>query len=98
MRRDDVEHALGVLASEVPAPRAEASAVVQRGRRRMRKRQMTLVGIVALMLAIVLAAGVVARSDERSPRVASVPTTVPSVDVGPRPPPTGPPAQPVPIP
>ena len=98
MRRDDVEHALGALASEVPAPRADAESVVERGRRRTRKRQLTLLGFVVLMLAVVLAAGAIARSDERSPRAASVPTTVPSVDVGQRPTPMSPRAQPVPIP
>jgi len=57
MRRDDVDRALDVLASRVEPPRADASAVAERGRRRARQRRITLVGVVAVLGAVVAAVG-----------------------------------------
>jgi len=67
MRRDDVDRALDVLASQVEPPRADASAVVERGRRRTRQRRITLVGVVAVLGAVVAAVGAFAHDDNSKP-------------------------------
>src|SRR5438128_224746 len=64
MRRDDVDRALDALASEVTPPRADATALIERGRRRTRQRRITLVGVAAGVVAVVAAVGVVAHDDD----------------------------------
>jgi photosystem II stability/assembly factor-like uncharacterized protein len=83
MRRDDVRDALEAMASGVAEPSADASAVIARGRRRMRRQRLTIGGIVALLLVIVVGAGVItSKEDGGTPRVSSVPTTLPAITVG----------------
>ncbi len=85
MRRDDVRAALDVLASAVATPLADAASTVARGRRRIRRRRVTLAGIVGLLAAITLVAGVIASADDSgAPRVTSVPTTNRSIHVVPQ--------------
>ena len=85
MHRDDVRGALEAMASAVPAPSTDATATIARGQRRVRQRRLTLVGVVALLAAIVLAAGVIASTGGNgTPRVeAPVTTTLPLIHVGP---------------
>ena len=63
MRRDDVERALDALASEVGLPRADASARIERGRRRTRQRRIVVIGVAAGVVAVVAAVGVLAHDD-----------------------------------
>src|SRR5690349_21011371 len=86
MRPDDVRDALDALASGVAAPRAEASTLVERGRRRTRQRRFTFAGVVVLLVAIVVAAGAISRATDKGvTRVTAEPTTLPPVDVRPQP-------------
>jgi photosystem II stability/assembly factor-like uncharacterized protein len=85
MHRDDVRGALEAMASAVPAPSTDATATIARGQRRVRQRRLTLVGVVALLAAIVVAAGAIASTGGNgTPHVeAPVTTTLPLIHVGP---------------
>ena len=75
MHPDDVKHALDALASEVPAPKGGAAAVVERGRRRVTQRRLTLAGIAAVLIAAVATVGAITRTDHTSHLVSSIPST-----------------------
>ena len=86
MRRDDVAHALDALASEVPAPAADAASLIARGRRRIVRQRILIIGIAAAVVAT--AAGVGAANRDDTPRVvAPVPATS-TTSVSPHPEPT----------
>src|SRR5262249_42404209 len=69
------------------APAEDAPSTIARGQRRIRQRRLTFVGVVALLAAIVLVAGVIAATDNNgAPRVeAPATTTLPFIHVAPGP-------------
>ena len=72
--RDDVAHALDALASEVPAPTADAASLIARGRRRVFRQRVLVIGIAAAVIATAAGIGAVANRDHAT-RVVAVPTT-----------------------
>jgi hypothetical protein len=74
MRRDDVEHALDALASEAPAPSADARSLIARGRRRILRQRLTIVGIALAVIATAASVGAVA-SNHDARRIIAIPTT-----------------------
>jgi photosystem II stability/assembly factor-like uncharacterized protein len=72
MRRDEVRDAIDALASAVPAPDADATAAITRGRHRIRNRRLTLASVVAALAVIVASVGVIANRD--------TPTGTPRID------------------
>jgi photosystem II stability/assembly factor-like uncharacterized protein len=83
MRRDDVERALDVLASEVPAPTANSAALMTRGRRRVVRQRVMIIGVAAAAIATAAGVGAVANNDDARRVVAPVPTTLPPSRTGP---------------
>jgi photosystem II stability/assembly factor-like uncharacterized protein len=75
MRRDDVEHALAALASEVPAPTADAASLIARGRRRVLRQRVVIIAIAVAVLATAASVGAVANNDHERRVVAPAPTT-----------------------
>src|SRR5438552_3979929 len=75
MRRDDVEHALDALASDAPAPTAHVSTLIARGRRRIVRQRVLVIGIAAAAIATVAGVGAVANNDHETRVVAPVPPT-----------------------
>jgi photosystem II stability/assembly factor-like uncharacterized protein len=78
MRRDDVESALDALASEVPAPVADAGSLIARGRRRIFRQRLLIGGIAAAAIATAAGVGAAANRDDTPRIVAPVPTTPPT--------------------
>ena len=87
MRRDDVAHALDALASEAPAPTADAGALIARGRRRIVRQRILIIGIAAAVIATAAGVGAAANRDDTPRIVAPVPTT-PTTSLSPPPEPT----------
>src|SRR6478672_3447052 len=87
MRRDDVAHALDALASEVPAPTADAGSLIARGRRRIGRQRILIIGIAAAVIATAAGVGAAANRDDTPRIVAPVPTT-PTTSFSPPPEPT----------
>lgn len=75
MRRDDVEHALDALASEVPEPAADAASLMARGRRRVIRRRVAFAGIAVMVIATAASIGAATRSDQTRTVVSPAPTT-----------------------
>jgi len=75
MRRDDVEHALDALASELPAPTADAASLIARGRRRLFRQRVVIIGIAAAVIATAAGVGAIANNDHEPRVVAPAPTT-----------------------
>src|SRR5215831_131157 len=79
MRRDDVEHALAALAAEVPAPRADAGAVVASGQNRIRRRRVTIAAALVVVVATAVTVGAVARTDEKESSASNAPISTTAV-------------------
>ena len=75
MRRDDVQHALDAMASEVTPPASGVDAVLARGRRRRVQRRVVLVGIAAALVAGVATAGALTHANDGGHVVSLHPTT-----------------------
>ena len=73
--RDDVEHALDALASEVPTPTADAASLIARGRRRVMRQRLVVAGIAVAIVAVAAGVGAVANHHDARRVVAPVPTT-----------------------
>jgi photosystem II stability/assembly factor-like uncharacterized protein len=76
--RDDVTHALDALASEVPAPVADARSLIARGRRRILRRRLAVVGVALAVIATVASVSALTNNDDTRRVVAPVPTTAPN--------------------
>ncbi len=72
--RDDVTHALDALASEVPAPTADAASLIARGRRRLMKQRVAITVAVLAVIATAASVGAVVSNNNDTPRVVA-PTT-----------------------
>jgi photosystem II stability/assembly factor-like uncharacterized protein len=78
MRREDVEHALDALASDAPAPSADAASLIARGRRRILRQRLTVVGIALAVIATATSVGAVVSNNDTRRVVAPTTTTAPS--------------------
>ena len=76
--RDDVEHALDALASEVPTHTADAASLMARGRRRIMQRRLGVVAIAMAVLATAASVSALTSHDAARRVVAHIPKTTPS--------------------
>jgi photosystem II stability/assembly factor-like uncharacterized protein len=78
MRREDVEHALDALASDAPAPSADAASLIARGRSRIVRQRLVVIGVALAVIATAAGVGAVAKKGHTRRVVAPVPTTIPA--------------------
>jgi len=82
MHPDVVKETLDAMAADAPAPRGDAETVIARGRRHRAQRRITLVGIAAVLVAVVVTVATVVQSRHTTNVVSRTPTTtVPALGV-----------------
>ena len=81
--RDDVEQALDALASDVPAPSADAATLIARGRRRIVRQRLVVIGLALAVVATAAGVGALTNNNDARRIVAPVPTTSTTPGLGP---------------